>query len=591
MIEAPTMRVVLLSWSCSVFAAVLLAGCRTTSSDAEPRANPSNRPAATPVPELGGTAGRLAAGDAAAAEAGASTAAANPVPEGPARWKSVPKAQNGMYAVLDGLCSQLAFGRVGNGVVVHYGGGHNEMYMDGIRAGAASFIALRDEGLVSIGAPPIASPTGIAGTSLDNFWIADSTGSRGSDGAILHRYASGTWKKYEKDQTNLHAWVDGGIIGTLGFAAANGDVWVEGTSTRPPQSFWSDLPFPTMAAFPTGDVLLIARKNGMQNDKAPLVGRHWAPGQKIREFALDPVIPSEEYTRALEVTPDEVYVIRGDKVARWDGKGFRALGKTIGGEKITIARRAGVDDLWVQTEGFKIQRISTAPAATVIPTPEPVVDMDGIDRGAAWMVGKSGKLYRRDGETWTSVPLPGAVFSATPNAAVKAKRVLVNSPDDVLLIAAYWEKGAFWKEQELHTALYRTKAVKETLRCNEPDPENNNIHLGRGFQSWPPIATAECATPFAVLARRSNAHKIVDDWPRLRGALKGHAELGEVSLVEIVSGDRTFVGAKGKDLETTKKIAEVVAAKERLRPEIVCGDPEPKRTLAIDLTTGAATIK
>jgi hypothetical protein len=174
---------------------------------------------------------------------------------------------------------------------------------------------------------------------------------------------------------------------------------------------------------------------------------------------------------------------------------------------------------------------------------------------------------------------------------MKAKRVLVNDPDDVLLIAAYWEKGAFWKEQELHTALYRTKPVKETLRCNEPDPENNNIYLGHGFQSWPPMAGADCKTPFAVLARRSNAHKVVDDWPRLRAALKGHTELGEVSLVELVSGDRTFVGAKGKDLDAAKKIAELVAAKERLRPEIVCGDPEPKRTLAIDLATGTATIQ
>ncbi|MBS2018143.1 MAG: hypothetical protein JST00_35050 [Deltaproteobacteria bacterium] len=558
--------------------------CRSTGIDGEPRANPSSKPAPSAPSDA------AAAADASDAARTAKKDAENAVPEGPARWKSVPRAQNGMYAVLDGLCSQLSFGRVGDGVVVHYGGGHSEMYLDGVREGAASFIALRDEGLVSIGAPPIAHPTGIAGTSLDNFWIADSTGSRSSEGAILYRHAAGTWKKYEKDQTNLHAWLDGGIIGSLSIMSHNGEIWVEGSSTKPPGALSDDLRFPNLAAFPTGDVMVIGRRETTTGPDGPLLARHWAPGQKVTEHNLDRVLPGDDWVRLLEVAPDEVYLMRGDRTARWDGKGIRALGNTIGGEKIAIAMRAGPDDVWVETEGGKIERISSGPT-TIVPIPEPAVDMDGIDRGAAWMVGKSGKLYRRDGETWTNVPLPGPAFSANPNVTMKAKRVLVNKPDDVLLVAAYWEKGAFWRDQELHTALYRTRPVKETLRCNEPDPENNNIHLGHGFQSWPPMATSECKTPFAVLARRSNAHKVVDDWPRLRAALKGHTELGEVSLVEIVSGDRTFVGAKGKDLDTTKKIAEVVAAKDRLRPEIVCGDPEPKRTLAIDLTTGNATVK
>lgn len=193
------------------------------------------------------------------------------------------------------------------------------------------------------------------------------------------------------------------------------------------------------------------------------------------------------------------------------------------------------------------------------------------------------------------MPLPVPAFTA--GATFKAKSVLVAAPGDVLVIGMYWEKGPGWNEQELHTALYRTKPVKETLRCNEPDPENNNINLGHGFQSWPPMvnatneAAAACTSPFVVLARRSNATKVVDDWPRIRAALKGHTELGEVALVDFVSGDRTFVGAKAKDADTAKKLAAVVVAKERLRPEVVCGDPEPKRTLLVDLATGTASPK
>jgi hypothetical protein len=513
-----------------------------------------------------------------------------PMPDGAPKWKSVPREQNGFYAVLDGLCSQLAAGRVGNGVVVHYGGGHNPMYYDGVRAGAASFIALRDSGLESIGNPVIDSPTGLAGSSLDDFWIADSTGTRSSDGAILHRYVGGAWKKYQKDQTNLHAWVDGGIIGSLGFAAANGDIWVEGSSTKPPAALHADFPFPRLAAFPSGDVLLVGHKNGMDDPKAPLVARHWAPGKKITEHSLAKLLPDGDGNADIlhEVAPDEVYVVRAGRIARWDGTSFRGLAKTNNGEAITLVRRAGPDDLWVLTGAAKLQRI-TATTATSIATPEAVADMDGVDRGGAWMVGKSGKLYRFEGEGWKPMPLPAPAFSA--GAALKAKAVVVVAPDDVLLTGMYWEKAPGWKDQELHTALFRTKPVKETLRCNEPDPENNNINLGHGFQSWPPTATAECTTPFVVLARRSNAVKSTDDWPRLRGALKGHPELGDVALVDFVSGNRTFVGTKAKDLDTAKKIVALVGQKDRLRPEIVCGEPEPKRTLVVDLATGTAAAK
>ncbi len=554
-------------------------------------------PPATKAPDLADARGAAAASasaptDAAAVEKVAireAGAARTPVPEGPAKWRTVPRADNGFYAVLDGLCSQLEASRVGSDIVVHYGGGGNTIYLtNGMRRGQASFIALRDDGLEYIGDPGIMSPMGVAGSSLDNFWVADSTGSRSSEGAMLHRYVGGgTWKKYEKDQTNLHAWVDGGIIGSLGFAAANGDLWVEGSSTKPPASLYGDMPFPSLAAFPTGDVLIAARKGDLGN-RGPFVARHWAPGKKTSEHALAPFFSAETtWVRFVEIAPDEIYAVDADRAVRWDGSSFKALAKTIKGEPIRVVRRVAADDLWVLTDPGTLQRLasSSAGGASVIATPEPLADFDGTG-ASAWIVGKSGKLYRRDGEAWKNVPLPAPPFSA--GGAVKAKRIVVISPDDVLLTTMNWEKALAWKDQELHTTLFRTKSVKETLRCNEPDPESNNVNIGRGFQSWPPVATAECKTPFAVLARRSNANKVVDDWPRIRAALKGHTELGELSLLEIVSGDRTFVGVKAKDLEWAKSVIGIVAKNDRLRPEIVCGEPDAKRTIAIDLATGAA---
>lgn len=195
--------------------------------------------------------------------------------------------------------------------------------------------------------------------------------------------------------------------------------------------------------------------------------------------------------------------------------------------------------------------------------------------------GTSGKVYRLEGEAWKAVPVPVPVFSA--GATFEVKSVIVIAPDDVLLTGMYWEKGPGWKEQE---------PVKETLRCNEPDPGNNNAEIGRGFESWPPMATAECKTPLAVLARRSKVNEKDDDWPAIRAALKGHPELGEVTLVDFVSGDRTFVGATAKDLDTAKKISQLALQKDRLRHEVVCGEPSgTKRALVVDLTTGTAVPK
>lgn len=516
-----------------------------------------------------------------------------PVPEGAPKWKTVPREQNGFYAVVDGLCSKLAAARVGKDVVVSYGG-YALSYYSNERRGTASFVALRDDGLESIGDPVISSPTGVAGASLDDFWIADSTGSRSSEGAVLHRYTAGTWKRYSKDQTHLHAWVDGGTIGTLGFAAANGDVWVEGSTTKPPPAFHANMFYPALSAFPTGDVVIVgakAKADEGPGSGGPMVARHWAPGKKVTESALDAILPSgaNDYVTLYEVAPDEIYALRADRSARWDGTKWTPLAKTSKGEKIGLVRRAASNELWAVTGGAAIQRI-TATTATLMPTPEPVASMDGIDRGAAWMVGTSGKVYRLEGEAWKAVPVPVPVFSA--GATFKVKSVIVIAPDDILLTGMYWEKGPGWKEQELHHAMFRSKPVKETLRCNEPDPENNNAEIGRGFKSWPPMATAECKTPFAVLARRSKVNKKDDDWPAIRAALKGHPELGEVTLVDFVSGDRTFVGATAKDLDTAKKISQLALQKDRLRPEVVCGEPpEAKRALVVDLTTGAAVPK
>jgi hypothetical protein len=497
-------------------------------------------------------------------------------PESKSSWRYVPKAENGFSLVLDGLCSQLGMGRVGKDVVVHYGGGS---LLQGQREGVASFLALGDAGLVDIGSPIVARPTGIAGASLEDFWLADSTGSRTSEGAEIHRRTKGVWKKYPKDMTDLHAWTDGGIIGSQGLSADG--LWVEGSKTKPPAALWQDLRPWRISAFPSGEVILF----GVAQDNKSILARSWSPGKSVKEERVPGLdVDYKGRLDLLEVAPDEVWASYGPALARWDGKAWRAIGAMASKQTILTTKRASDGDVWVLGDGGAVEH-TTPKGLAAITMPEPILSFDGLDRGAVWAAGKSGKLYRRNGEAFEAQAMPKPAFTVA--ASFKAKEVLVASTDDVLVIGMYWEKGLGWKDQELHTALMRTRAAKETLRCNEPDPENNRIYLGRGFQSWPPMATAECASPFVVIARRSQAIKSAPDWPHVRAALKGHTELGEIALVDFVSGDRTFVGAKAKDFDTAKKLVDVVTAKDTLRPEIVCGEPTTvKQTLAIDLTTG-----
>lgn len=510
----------------------------------------------------------------AAEEAG--TVASEPVPVGKPGWKSIPLEQNGFWLVLDGLCSQLGIGRVGNDVVVHYGGGRPHMFgTDTHRVGDASFIGLRANGLESIGDPRIASPTGIAGLSLESFWVADSTGSRSSDGAVLHRRDNGTWKIYPHDQTNIHAWADGGVIGIKGFVLMNGDdIWVDGSTTIPPKVLYADYWAPWFAAFPSGDITLFVNSPGGMGS-GPLFARSWSPVTKKITHQHLSMLGDGRPDGLVETAPDEIYVLQGEKVAWFDGTSWKLLGKASKPlADSSQPRRAAKGELWVTLQNGNLER-STPSGFVAVPTPEKFLSYDGVDKGAIWAVGESGKLYKRNGEAWDEQKLPLPAFSSGP-VPIKAKSVIVLAPDDIVVRGMYWEKGLGWTEQELHQVLFRSKKQDETLRCNEPDPENNNIYIGRGFQSWPPFATAECKTPFVILSRRSRGRPTTaNDWSKIRGALKGQAELfaSAPALVELVSGDRTFVGARARDVESAKKIATLAAAKDRIRPEVLCAEP------------------
>ncbi|MFO0675524.1 MAG: hypothetical protein U0169_03260 [Polyangiaceae bacterium] len=154
--------------------------------------------------------------------------------------------------------------------------------------------------------------------------------------------------------------------------------------------------------------------------------------------------------------------------------------------------------------------------------------LDGASFGAPWVVATDGSLFRWTGAAWESVPMPTPPFST--GAKYKAARVLARAKDDVLVNAEYAEKGRGWRTPERYRALLRTRAPRETFRCNPPT-NGENYSSGTGFSSWPPLenaAPAGTCTDLVVFVHPHSARTPVGgDYATFRSALKGRKDVGE----------------------------------------------------------------
>jgi hypothetical protein len=225
-----------------------------------------------------------------------------------------------------------------------------------------------------------------------------------------------------------------------------------------------------------------------------------------------------------------------------------------------------------------------APWAPPLPDPSARVAVGG---GHAWAISK-GELVRWVGGAgagvWVKVDLPAPAFSST--AKFKVEDVAVSADGEAFVTASYTEKGPSWGDSLERRAVLRSRRPYQTVRCNDVDPESVGTTAGRGVQSWPPVADEACPTPFVVLARRSNAHPQAPDYAPLRLPLRGHPELEPLLVMDVPSGDHTYIGVPTKDLATAKKLLQAEARALSLHGEIVCADPLPARAMQIDTRTG-----
>jgi hypothetical protein len=216
----------------------------------------------------------------------------------------------------------------------------------------------------------------------------------------------------------------------------------------------------------------------------------------------------------------------------------------------------------------------------VLPEPGAKLAVQGHE---AWALSK-GELLHWKGNAWAKVDVPSPLFSSS--GKFKLLDLAISPDGEAFVTASYTERGPSWNDSIEFHAVLRSHRPFQTMRCNDIDPEASPAsNAGRGVQSWPPVADDSCPTPFVVLARRSNAHPQAPDYGPLRAPLRGHTDLEPITIMDVPSGDHTYIGTPVKDIATGKKLLQL-ESKLSLHGEIVCAEPTPSRTMGIDLRTG-----
>lgn len=306
-------------------------------------------------------------------------------------------------------------------------------------------------------------------------------------------------------------------------------------------------------------------------------------------------------------TSSALFTFEEDRVSRLeDGKMTRLPYKPPAGATILAASLAPDGDVWLLTSKRKVvvlhgkEATETAlpapakpgPAENVVYSPSSGAALAGVDIGDPYAIGEGGAVFHLTGGTWTEVPFPAPPFATT--GRYRAQALHVPAKGDVYVNAGYVEKGLGWSSSTGYRAILRTKRPREVLRCNEPRDEINGI--SDGVMSFPPLAGETCKTPFVILLRIGwDGDRVFTgdtDYASVRAAIKATPSLGAtVDLVEVVSGNQRFLGAKVPSLAAGQELARAAAKAIKIefhttKPEVVCGTPKEERVLHVDVATG-----
>ncbi len=208
---------------------------------------------------------------------------------------------------------------------------------------------------------------------------------------------------------------------------------------------------------------------------------------------------------------------------------------------------------------------------------------------------------RFDGATWKELPAPaeltvdhqltreGTVWMRTPDGKLLRRTKNgeiepVVMPKDIAGVASFWARGDGDVWARSGSILLHTR----------PNPQPGNIPAVAAQTArlkslrFPSPLARDCSTPFVFLFSPTKMAPAHFDYPLTRKALKGHLEYKEAVFVEWRVGEKRFFGAKVPTAAMAKSLTALITKELKgSAPQAVCHDPEPSRTLKIDLATGA----
>jgi len=484
------------------------------------------------------------------------------VPKGPPprfHWATRPPDKADLYVAVEGPCPFPSVGAARHAMLFTFG-------VDP-KAGPAKVTTVArftHEGLDDLtnGLPPVTIVDRIAGSYPGGLWLQEWGPGRGQPGDRVWRWRSGAdgrpgWEVALQPEPD-HAfripvrWAGGYVAveelsdpssGVTNLALRGLDL---PASVTPPDLIPPDFGLTDLVGFDTGELFALGSR---PSDGETIWSARWVTPSD-RAVTVHSFGAATGRAELFAPSPDSIHVKVGGKFFEFDAGSWPPV--------------PPLQAAWTPT--------LPDPAARVV-----------AEAGHAWALSK-GDLLRWTGAAWTKVEVPPPAFSST--GRFKLLDVAVSHDGEAFVTASYTEKGPSWGDSIEFHAVLRSRRPFQTMRCNDGDPESAAPGAGRGVQSWPPVADEACSTPFVVLARRSNAHPQAPDYAPLRLPLRGHPELEPVLIMDVPSGDHTYIGVPTKDLATARKLLQIEARSLSLHGEIVCGDPVPSRVMPIDLRTG-----
>ena len=489
------------------------------------------------------------------------------------RWGKLSETSGDLYSVVDGACRALNVSLLENEAFVHFAD-------NAIARVTSDGVAL--EPALSAGLNNVTGIHAIVGHWPDRAYATFDNGARCNYTDLAARWDGTRWRAAfalpeSIGVTKVTALGSGAIgirecpdCGVDPSKGCQGGVFM-GDNAKAPAISTDGFQPNAFSVLPSGELYAIGRVCN-DADGCRLQFRWAVPGAKLGYRWLPKTHGSGAEPSVVAKSAREVYFTDEENVSRFDGTKIESI--TAPGKRYNRILGQGTDGLlWLDADDkVWLRKIDGSFDDITPPGYAAGGSIEGLPHGVAWSHTKSA-VYKRSGAAWQKVELPRPPYTISDKAYLTPERIAVRSPDDVLVIASYFEQEPGWNEVDKRRTLLRTKRPAQTLRCSATG----------SLQSWPPPATAACTTPFVFFSEVSSSSPKDYDYPTTRKVLAAKVTLVDGgSIAELRENGHVWNGVVPRSLADGRALAELYARQFPMsRPEVVCATPTITRRIPI----------